>query len=786
MNAATPTEPVRDPYSFLPMLPEYPAHTMKTLRLLLPFLLILTTGSVHAEFSLSDLEPGPRLGRKGAPHVARLREGYVVVWGESSTPAPLPGWIAASLVDDRGQILRSFKPVRWTQGFPLFPARIAASDDRVAVPGLCFSPSGVRSVCVTWLNVTDGSISEPQVIEEDAEHGSVAWNGRAFLLTYIRKPFTERSVRARLISADGKVGEPITLGPWYPFSAVPSVKSSGESFYVAWHSTPAISTLAVVEDGVLRSSIPLEAPTDPSGAVPSLSLNTFQGELIVVTGFGSVRQFRGLIPITPWMSLGRSRHEIFHPRAVRTASGWIIVFADGGGGGSEVRAVALGSDGRAGEAKPLGATLRSFPSFDAIESDAGFVLTWVRERHPEGMRPEKSEVLFRGFDAFSAPKQAPRLVSVGVASQTSPVAAFGGGSFLVAWSERRGEFWQIRARRLGLAGQPLGPPIDLPFSDSDQTFPAIDFNGESFLVIWSEGSLGRAGIRGARLDLSGLVLDPAGFEISGSMSLPERWDGIPPRVASLSWSGTSWIIASEEQSGIELRRLTAGGLLLEPGPVILPKIGQINRMPTIDCVMGGDCLVAWHTYLQVGCQFTCPISPDSIVAIRITADLRTLGGAPLLLTDPGSGTESGPRNLAVAWNERQRAWLIVWAGPSGRRMTAGGVLLDPPRPVFGNGVFPSPIEEENGWRILWRERTFQSLGVFAGSTATGFQGSDSLRKEQIAPPSDAALETFLAAGPRPLALYVQTVPELGNSHRIFSQVLDKAQPIRRRRAAARR
>ena len=153
----------------------------------------------------------------------------------------------------------------------------------------------------------------------------------------------------------------------------------------------------------------------------------------------------------------------------------MIVFATGEGDAWTVRLVTASAAGPGPETM-VGATVRSFHLFDAVAT----AVVSVRDHD------SKSDITYRNLDTVN-------VVSLGVASQESPAGAFGGGAWLVTWSERRGELWEIRAQRFAMYGQPVGPPLAIPSSTEDQQDPSIEFNGDTFLLTWTER---RRGIRG--------------------------------------------------------------------------------------------------------------------------------------------------------------------------------------------------------------------------------------------------------------------------------------------------
>lgn len=746
-------------------------------------LVLSVAAPVRAEFAVSPPEPGPRGGTKGAPHLVAVDGGYVVVWTEDGT-SKQPGWLAASLLGADGKLVRTIGAVRTRQGLPLFPGTVAASGTRVLIPGECTSPAGLRSICVTWIDIQHGSISTPEVVAEDAVAPSAAWNGREFLLTYVTGPFGERMLRARVISEDGERQSPIVVGPWHPFSHTPSVAADGGWFYVAWTSIETGPTLTQIAEGAIVASVPLDATS--SQPLPHLSVAAAGGDVVVVTGHGSVRRLRGLTAVTGWASTDRSRHDVFHPRPVRTPGGWSMIFATSAED-TDLRAVPIGTDGTLGVETSLGINARSFSTFGTAPSQSGFVVAWSRDRYPARAPLEESDVVVGSFTEQYAAERHAEIVSIGVASQRAPVAAFGGGSYLVAWTERRGENWQVRARRFGLDGGEVGSPIEIPASAADQIRPAVAFNGKSFLLIWSEGPEGRSAVRGTRITTAGDVLDRMPTTIAGE--IPQTPDHIPAalRTADVSWSGTSWIIASEGVGGIELRRVGANGVVFDAAPVTLARLGEIERVPSVDCVAGGECLVAWQSHVRWSCGgvSSCGAPPDSVAVVRVTDALVLLDQAPRIVTEPWDGPFAGSAGIDLAWNESQAAWLVVWRGPAGRRVSRNGDLLDPAVRLPGTGGGVSVLADGPGWRVVWSGGPTRP-GVFAAWTATGFGGAQLPDRSTVIPRrAEEARDVYAADGPRPLVLYVQARPELAGAHRVYASFLDESQPLGRRRAVAR-
>lgn len=128
---------------------------------------------------------------------------------------------------------------------------------------------------------------------------------------------------------------------------------------------------------------------------------------------------------------------------------------------------------------------------------------------------------------------APRAVRDGRVVQRQPAGAFGGGVYLVAWSDGSRQADRptadIYCGRIdpytGAAMDPAGIPV---CSAPDlQQWPAVAFDGTNFLIVWQDMRSGRdLDVYAARVSPSGRVIDPDGFLVAGG-----PWNQARPSVA---------------------------------------------------------------------------------------------------------------------------------------------------------------------------------------------------------------------------------------------------------------
>lgn len=113
-----------------------------------------------------------------------------------------------------------------------------------------------------------------------------------------------------------------------------------------------------------------------------------------------------------------------------------------------------------------------------------------------------------------------------------------GVSSLVVWRESEGASHSLRAVVINSFGAAVSKPVTL--SDRYSLRPQVAFGGGLYLVIWSEARLGDAAapVRAARLTPSGELLEPGPFLI-GMRSTDQLQSMQNPVVA---WNGESFLV----------------------------------------------------------------------------------------------------------------------------------------------------------------------------------------------------------------------------------------------------
>ncbi len=160
--------------------------------------------------------------------------------------------------------------------------------------------------------------------------------------------------------------------------------------------------------------------------------------------------------------------------------------------------------------------------------------------------------------------------------QSSAAVGFDGANFLVTWYDNRsGSDMDIYGARVTPEGIVLDAAgIAISRAAYFQEFPALDFDGENFLVVWQDyGSEGYSDVYGARVTPEGKVLDTAGIAIAkaeGRQELP-----------AVGFDGEKYVVLwGDSRRGIDVdvygARVAPDGAVFDIGPVILQPGDQKN------------------------------------------------------------------------------------------------------------------------------------------------------------------------------------------------------------------
>lgn len=181
--------------------------------------------------------------------------------------------------------------------------------------------------------------------------------------------------------------------------------------------------------------------------------------------------------------------------------------------------------------------------------------------------------------------------------------ASAGGEYLLSWSGASSQ----RGRRFSSALAPLASEFTLPSSN-------FASNGSSYLIAWTV----TGGLVASPMALNGTLSFPAGVTVDPTSYLE------PP--APPSWDGQHWWVAWRNGfDGIRTARLDAAGTVLDPGGVL---VSGVAVSATSSCAVAGLANGAEVAWLDTSVEFTDLRGSRVDGAGGVAAPITLATGAP--------------------------------------------------------------------------------------------------------------------------------------------------------------
>ena len=282
--------------------------------------------------------------------------------------------------------------------------------------------------------------------------------------------------------------------------------------------------------------------------------------------------------------------------------------------------------------------------------------------------------------------------------QLQPDLAFNGDDYLVAWSDRRHSWEQIYYTIVPDSG-PAPDTVGIRLACQDtamfQFSPAVASGESGFLIAWLSGrSLGVV-VQAVRLGPDGTLLDSVPIDFTGDTLFQNR--------VQVGTDGHDYLVVwcGEEPGGIGqslfCSRVDASGTKLDSVPVLVCSTTEGLFDPAV-AFLNDRYLVVW-----------CDQRKDfDIYAARILPDGTLLdpGGFPVArgLTDQREpSVASVDERFFVTWSEQETTDYDVYAAfvdTSGAVVGLSGGELKPPRnQALRLEALPNPCRTEVGFRL---------------------------------------------------------------------------------------
>ncbi len=431
------------------------------------------------------------------------------------------------------------------------------------------------------------------------------------------------------------------------------------------------------------------------------------------------------------------------------AGGAYIVWADLRNGPGDIYAQRLDAAGHTlwtsdGVAVCTQANDQSAPSL-LLDDTGGVIIVWHDWRNQV---TSNQDLYAQRLNGAGTPQWAANGVAVtnATAGQHYPLlVSDGAGGAVVAWYDARpGLTVDVYGARLTAAGTlPDGPNgIAISTAASDQTLSSmIPYGSGGAIVAWTDARNGIFDIYAARLDGSGIVLDPTGIPIcvgNGEQLYPATvTDGAGGAIIAFSDRGRAGEVYAQRINSAGLVQWAVNGVAVGANLVSL-----VAQLPPIVSDGAGGAIVAWYRY---------DLSDRNVYAQRINSS----GVEQWLPNDIPVCTAASDQSHLVMTSDNAGGTVVAWTDSR-----PGGFGSD----VYAQRVSPSgaPLWTLNG-AIVCSAVGNQSELAIANDMAGG---AIFAWRSPISPfESDIYAHRLAGAGQMPTAVSdTRTVARLGQNH----------------------
>lgn len=277
--------------------------------------------------------------------------------------------------------------------------------------------------------------------------------------------------------------------------------------------------------------------------------------------------------------------------------------------------------------------------------------------------------------------------------------------YLAVWQDSRGpNDIDIFACRYSLAGEILDAyAIAVSDAAGDQTDPAVAWDGQEYLVVWSDRRSANQHICAARVRSTGEVIDRQGLSISGTAGAQAY-----ARVASddIGWL-VVWQDASSSSPDIRGRKVNPDGSMSS----IYGIATTTNNEETPDIAWNGtNFFVVWRDYRNIATTDT------DIYGCRVAKTGVRLAGDTLVSCTSGGTTGAANAQLSPRICSYGTACFVVWedfrnsASSSdlyGSRVNSSGTVLDKGGKIVSNAAnnqeMPAVGFDGSKMLVAWRD-----------------------------------------------------------------------------------
>jgi hypothetical protein len=605
---------------------------------------------------------------------------------------------------------------------------VAWEDQRISGP----SGSSIYGARVT----AAGAISDPNGIAISpvgASSPAVAANGGGFLVVWVDGRNVETNgldIYGARINSGGQVldagGFAISLGP--NDQLAPAATANGADSFVVWQDGrnttngsdiygARVTSAGVVSDvsgiPICTAAGPQASPAVAFNGVDFLAVWTDERDGSDFDIYGARVSTAGSVLDPSGIAISTVVGGEFYPKVAASGSNFLAVWEDDRNAGSGFVDIYGDRVSGAGTVMDGGGFLVSTGSSDrhtpaVAASPTNYLVVWLDQRNlaTTGQDIYGARVTTNG----GVTDAAGFAINTATNDQTTPVVAFNGTQYLVAWTDAR----NMATTDLDIYGALVSPSATVsPTSGfvvstgaADEEAPATASNGSNYLVVWQDyrnSAADGADLYGVRVSTAGEVLDPSAIAISTAAG-----DQVSPNVAT---DGTNYLVVwqdyrNAETTGVDIygARVTGTGTVEDPSGIPISTASSDQLAPAAAAGTGGY-LVVWQDGRNLA------TNGDDIYGSRVSSAGTVLDASGIAICTANAAQYSA----AVAFNSTN--YLVVWSDERnlgatgvdvyGTRVTPSGTVLDSPNlPIIqaaGDDVFPAVASAAGGFLVVWED-----------------------------------------------------------------------------------
>lgn len=597
------------------------------------------------------------------PAIASDSNNFLVVWQDSRVTGDQE--IYGTFVDPLGNVLNPAGiPICTLYLSQYYPA-ITYDGTNYFVAWVDGNVGGTR-ISQSGTILDPGGIAISNTV--DASDPAVAFDGNNYLVVWDdeRNSNWEDLYGARVDQAGNVLdpsGIPISVTPNQQLHA--DITFDGTNYLVIWEDSRSgdfdVYGTRVTPGGILLdpAGIGIAAGADQQGPA-SIAFDGVNYFVAWRHGFGSgdiyggrVNQ-SGVVLDTNGIPISGGMNAQYHPAIAHKGTDYLVVWQDIRNGDWDIYGARVDSTGSILNPSPIAISIAAHEQIypTAFSDGTNYLVAWSDRRN--GSHYDIYGTRLTASGAVLDPLGIP--ISNAQNDQVAPDIAFDGTNYMITWHDERtysnNDIYGARVTQDGSVLDPAGFGISI--AAGHQEYPKIAFDGTNYFVVWDD--MGE--IYGSRVDQTGTVLDPSGIEIS----VASIW----PQDPSIDFDGTNYLVVWTEHGGgaydIYGARVNQSGLVLDPWPILIDTSVNKQEHPAI-AFDGNAYGIVWQDLRSGmsndirGCRITTggTVTDTFAVSTRLGNQIRpslSVGSTGKMLVTYAGWTDSinaQPANVMRIW-----------------------------------------------------------------------------------------------------------------------------------------